>query len=565
MSLNWIPRPQEKETPADIERRAEALHVSPRIATILWQRGMHTAEQMDTFMSPGLKHLAPLSEYPGLNEAAQILADGLLAGKKFAVWGDYDVDGVTSTALVTDVLAEKNIDSMHHLPDRFSEGYGLNCAGIEALAEQGVELLLTVDCGITNIQEVTRAKELGMTVVVSDHHLPGKELPPADAIVDPRCADCPCADLAGVGVAFMLMAAVNALVPPKVDIRKFLDFVALGTIADVVKLRGQNRVLVKNGLLLLGEAKRPGIAALKEVSKYAPTAALGAGQVGFGLAPRINAAGRIGKAEDALTLLLSKNYSTARPIAAQLDDLNTERRATEDSILQEALTQAESQSKNRLGLVLYHPDWHAGVIGIVASRIVEAFYRPTLILTKEGDHLKGSGRSTHEFHLYDGLTECSELLLGFGGHKQAAGMSLDENKLPALRDAFDKAVRKQCGDSPLTATLLTDGELPFAEIDFTLLKELELLQPFGPGNAEPVFVSPPVKVERRSVFGKNHIKLDLLDEQSGIRQSAKAWRQAENILPGIQGRSIRIAFTPRIDRYRGTARIDLYIKDWKEI
>ncbi|WP_462326853.1 single-stranded-DNA-specific exonuclease RecJ [Desulfobaculum sp.] len=565
MSKIWIPRPNGSEAPSDIATWADSLSVTPLIANLLWQRGQHSLQDMDIFLTPGLKHLAPLDALPGLMDAAQVLADGLTAGKTFAVWGDYDVDGVTSTALVTDFLERRGYTARHHLPNRFTEGYGLNIEGLEALAAEGVDLLLTVDCGITSIDEIARAKELGMTVVVSDHHLPGEALPAADAVVDPRLADCPCPDLAGVGVAFLLMAALNRLLPgDPIDVRQFLDLVALGTVADVVKLQGENRILVKNGLLLLGEARRPGVAALKEASGFSPSAALGAGQVGFGLGPRINAAGRIGEAENALKLLLAKDYDTARPLAAKLDTLNTERRSTEDTILKQAKEQAEQQL-DRIGLVLYHPDWHPGVIGIVASRIVEAHYRPTLIITQENGHLKGSGRSTKEFDLYAGLCDCADTLLGFGGHKQAAGLSLEEANLDALRDAFDAAVAKQCGDEPLTPTLYVDGELAFADIDFTLLKELELLQPYGMGNAEPVFTSRAVRVQRRRVFGKNHVKLDLVEPDSGVCLSAKAWRQAEHIPPHIEGASVQLAFTPKIDRYRGTASIDLQIKDWKTV
>ncbi|NJB69458.1 single-stranded-DNA-specific exonuclease [Desulfobaculum xiamenense] len=563
MALSWIPRPNGSEAPDSMSEWAERLSVTPLVTRLLWQRGLHELQDMDIFLSPGLKHLAQLDEFPGLMEAAQVLADGLIAGRSFAVWGDYDVDGVTATALVTDFLTRRGYTARHHLPNRFNEGYGLNIEGIEELAAQGVDLLLTVDCGITSMNEVARARELGMTVVVSDHHLPGPELPPAHAVVDPRVGECPCPDLAGVGVAFLLVAALNRMLPgDPIDIRQFLDLVALGTIADVVKLKGQNRILVKNGLLLLGEARRPGIAALKEASGFAPTAALGAGQVGFGLAPRINAAGRMGEAENALNLLLAPDYETARPLAAKLDTLNTERRSTEDTILKEALAQAETQL-SRLGLVLYSPGWHSGIIGIVASRVVEAHYRPTLIITTENGHLKGSGRSTREFDLHGGLEACSHLLLGFGGHRQAAGLSLAPENLEPLRDAFHAAVAAQCGDTPLTPSLYVDGELSFADIDFILLKELEMLQPFGPGNAEPVFASAPVRVRQRRIFGKNHVKLELVDEASGVSLNAKAWRQAENMPPSMQGQRIRIAFTPKIDRYQGSASIDLQIKDWK--
>jgi single-stranded-DNA-specific exonuclease len=403
-----------------------------------------------------------------------------------------------------------------------------------------------------------------MTVVVTDHHLPGESLPPADAMVNPRLGDSPSGDLAGVGVAFLLAAAMNNILPgDKTDVRGFLDLVALGSIADVVPLSGLNRILVKNGLLLIAEAPRPGIAALKEASSYNPRAPLTAGQAAFGLAPRINAAGRMGEADAALELMLAPSLETARPIAARLDAMNTERRKVEDEIFTEAAEQAAEQ-KDRAALVLHSPDWHSGVVGIVASRLVEVYYRPVIVLCTEDGRLKGSGRSVSEVDLYSALAECAEHLERFGGHRQAAGMALSPENLKAFSDAFEAAVAGQTGGETLHASLFVDGELDFSEIDFTLLKELDLLQPFGMGNPEPVFVSPKVAVLDHRVFGKNHVKLSLRDEAAGVTLTAKAWRQAENMPADMRGRVLRVVFTPKIDYYGGVPTIDLNIKDWRE-
>ncbi len=563
MPRRWIVRNDRPANP-DAAAWAGQLGISERLAGLLWDRGLDSLPAMDVFLSPHLRHLAPLEHWPGLDAAARVLADGLATGKRLAVWGDYDVDGVTSTALVFQVLAGRGIAVETYLPDRTGEGYGLNAAGIEALAGRGVQMLLTVDCGISDVDEVRRAKELGLTVVVCDHHLPGAELPPADAVLDPRLCDCPCADLAGVGTAFLLLAAVNRLLPgPAVDMREVLDLVAVGSIADVVKLTGQNRILVKNGLLKVAEARRPGLAALKEVGGFSPTASLGAGQVGFSLAPRINAAGRLGSARNALDLLLAPDHAAALPLAKQLDELNGQRQRTEEGILREALDQA-GKKLNRPGLVLFAPHWHAGVIGIVASRVVEAHYRPTLILTRDGERLKGSGRSTEEVDLHGALAACAGLLASFGGHRQAAGLSLAPENLEALEAAFCAAVVAQVGPAPLTPTLRLDGELPFAAISFDLLKELELLQPFGPGNPEPTFYSPPVRVTGHKVFGKGHVRLSLLDETSRITLTAKAWRQADTLPRTLQGQTVQVAFRPRIDRYSGIPSIELEVKDWRE-
>lgn len=567
----WIYRPEAEGTPPPASL-AERLGISDLLLRLMWRRGLMDASAMDVYLSPQLRHLAPLDAWPGLSESARVLAEGLAAGAPFAVWGDYDVDGVTSTALVHDVLGFHGVEVRHHLPDRRAEGYGLNVEWIERLAAEGVRLLFTVDCGISDVVPITRARELGMTVVVSDHHLPPETLPPANAICNPRLACCPCPALAGVGVAFFVMAAVNATLAERTgrrfDMREVLDLVALGTLADVVDLGGQNRILVKNGLLKIAEAGRPGIAALKAVAGYNPSAALGAGQVVFGLAPRINAAGRLGEAEAALQLLRAADHAVAAPLAQRLDAMNTDRRAEEDRILAEAKRQAEEQAGSRMGFVLHGEDWHPGVIGIVASRIVETYYRPTLILCTEGDVLKGSGRSVSEFDLHAGLSQCADLFLGFGGHRQAAGMSMTAGALGSLRERFDRVVRAELGDQPLTATLKLDGDLAFSQAsDFTLLKELELLQPFGTGNAEPVFASPPLLVRGLRRFGRmrEHVELELTDESCGVTLHAKAWRQSGEFPDRLRGTRIRLAYTPRIDRYAGAASVDLRIRDWQVV
>jgi single-stranded-DNA-specific exonuclease len=465
-----------------------------------------------------------------------------------------------------------------------NDGYGLNLDGVERLAGQGVRLLLTVDCGISAVAEVARARELGMTVVVSDHHLPPDELPKAHGICNPRLCGGACADactglcnLAGVGVAFMLMAALNRLLPGQpVDMRQFLDLVALGTVADVVDLTGPNRILVKNGLLLIKEARRPGIASLKVYSGYDKLADLGAGQIGFGLAPRINAAGRMDDPQTALSMLLAPDMDTANPLASKLDGLNAQRRSEEQAILEEALAQAEEQ-KERLGLVLAAEHWHPGVIGIVASRVVERHYKPVLMLCREdapdepgGGHWKGSGRSVAEFDLHEGLSGLERLFLGFGGHRQAAGLSMRLENLDALREGFHLAVEAALGSTPLKPSLKLDRELSFGDISFTLLKELEMLQPFGMGNPEPLFVSPPVLVKDYRVFGKDHVKLNLAEQvgadagRPGAVLPAKAWRKANDLPREVLGKLMRFAFTPRIDRFDGIPKIELQVKDWDE-
>lgn len=553
--------------PENLAELAEKLEISERLALFLWQRGLGDQNSMRLFLNPRLSGLESLDRWPGLTESAEIIAKSLLQGEKICVWGDYDVDGITATALIKDFLSRHNFTVEHHIPDRITEGYGLNNGAIRKLAADGVRLLITVDCGISDNDAVAFAKSLGMKVIISDHHLPAEELPDADGIVNPRMAPCPCPALAGVGVAFLLMAAINVALHEagreKIDVRPLLDLVALGTLADVVDLNGENRILVKNGLLLLGRGSRVGLAALKSACKFAPSASLGAGQVVFTLAPRINAAGRLGSSESALELLLTNDRRRAEELATELSRLNSERRDEEDRILQEAMQQAKEQvNQGAMGLVLHSPGWHPGIIGIVASRVVESMHRPTVVLSHGDIFLKGSGRSVRGFDMHDAFTRCADLFLGYGGHKMAAGLSILPERLAEFRERFDILAGDALGGAPAEMVCKIDAELGFYDANFELLKELEMLQPFGMGNAEPVFASPPVKV--KNMRGKpGFLLLELEDTTCGLTLTAKAWRQLSHMPHSLMGKYIRIAYTPRIDRYNGAASIELRIKDWK--
>ena len=563
---NWVAKPPPFDFPT--VSYASQLEISPLLAMLLAQRGYTSLEAMRLYLNPGLKYLAPLAEWPGLLEAAALLAQKLCDGAKFCVWGDYDVDGITATALVLDFLTSHGFTCTHHIPNRLTEGYGLNCDAISRLADEGITLLLTVDSGISDQEAIAHAKSLGMTVIISDHHLPAETLPPADAIVNPRLAECPCPALAGVGVAFFLMAATGKELEKRgyerTDVRTLLDLVALGTLADVVDVGGQNRILIKNGLLAISEGLRPGIAALKSICNFSPAAGVGAGQVVFSLAPRINAAGRLGSSEAALALLLCKDIVKATTLAEDLSTLNKKRREEEDGIFADALAQAGAQVKNNvLGIVLYGEEWHPGVIGIVASRIVEKFHRPAVVLTATQGFLKGSGRSFGAFNLHEAFSQCADVLRGYGGHRMAAGLSMAPENLEEFRQRFNSIAAESLGKAKPEGVCYIDAILPFElASDFTLLKELEMLQPFGSGNAEPVFASPPVCISRIT-NRPGFCMLDLLDPTSGITLRAKAWRDLANFPATMKGQYIRVAFSPRIDRYNGIATVELRLKDWK--
>ena len=550
-------------SPGEISRLAQSLDISPALCRLLYLRGMTSYEDMHFFLSPGLRYLAPLDEWEGLDRAASIIADSIDKNEKIAVWGDYDVDGITSVALIKDFFTRRGLEILPILPRRIEDGYGLNCQEIENLARDGVKTLITVDCGISNFREIDRARELGIKVILTDHHRPGETLPQAHAIINPKVPSCPHPELSGVGTAFFLMAALNKVLPgEQLDIRDFLDLVALGTIADLVELDRTNRILVKNGLLLLSKADRPGIRALKEVSGIHASKDIGAGEVGFALGPRINAAGRLDDPAMALELLLTADYGLAQKLAQRLNKLNDQRKKTEEQILSQAREMTLDMLKNR-GLVLFDPDWHPGVIGIVASRIVDEFHRPCFVLTSENEMIKGSGRSIKGFDLYSGLCSLSPVLKKFGGHSLAAGLTIEARNLDEFRRLFDMEVVRALGPGMADREIFLDSRLDFMELTPEFIAELELLQPLGPGNTRPVFLSSELLVLDQTLFGKDkHVRFNLKDESSGICLRAQFWRRGETWgQRSIKGKKVILAYTPAINHYKGVTSIRLNIRE----
>lgn len=555
---------------------AKDLSISPAFLKILSGRNFKELSEIETYLSAKKKFLIAPELWPSIPQAAQILAKELLLNKKFVVWGDYDVDGITSTALVLDILEAHGIEADYYLPDRKTDGYGVNIEGIEKLAQKGCEVLLTVDCGVTDCAALEKARELGMTVIVSDHHLRGQTLPNANAICDPKVLvnnrEWPCPHLSGVGVTFYLMAHVNQLLS-RVTGKKFkldncLDLVALGTMADIVALVGQNRILVKNGLMHMGKNPRPGIALLKKMCNMDVAAEISGNEISYRLAPRLNAAGRMEHANLALNLLRAKNYGEAEEAAYILENCNSARKDEENRAFTEARNQAlEYVAKNgNFALVLYGKNWHPGVLGIVASRMVDEFYRPTIVLCGEGENLKGSGRSIENFDLHEALAGVSHLLGGFGGHKLAAGLRLDERNLAEFREKFNLTAADFLRNLRRKKTLILDGELDFRNAsNHEFLKELEMMEPFGPGNEEPIFLSPPVEILDRTVFGpaRQHARLYLQDMETGKKMYAKGWRMASLFNDSMINKKIKIAYTPKIDYYNGNINFSIEIKDFK--
>jgi single-stranded-DNA-specific exonuclease len=506
----------------------------------------------------------------GMEAAVERVTRALKAGEPITLYGDYDVDGVCSTALMSLFLEEVGGKVATYIPHRVGEGYGLNMPAVERIALDGTRVLVTLDCGITAHAEVTKAKELGLDVVIVDHHTVPTTLPPAAAILNPHQPGCtyPTRHLCAAGVAFNLCMGLRKRLRdeghfsarPEPSLRALLDLVALATIADVVPLSGANRILVKHGLMELTRAERPGVRALKEVAGLEPAAEVSAGQVGFRLGPRINAAGRLHDASIGLQLLRSPTLNEARGLAQLLDAANSERQQVEQDILVQAFAQAETLRGAR-GLVLYSDAWHQGVIGIVASRVVEKFHRPTIMVAVKEGIGKGSGRSVEGFHLVEALSQCEPFLLKFGGHKHAAGVTLNEDQLPAFREAFARVAQARLTEEDLLPRCRVDAVVGAAELTEEAARGLELLGPFGNGNPEPVLVARrlvmrPRVLPRKTGQGPGHLKLTL-EGKGDI--SAMGFGMADRI--ALTEGPVDLAFNLGLDNWRGQTRVNLKIKD----
>jgi single-stranded-DNA-specific exonuclease len=493
----WITRPCDWRR---VETLAEALGVSETTATVLVRRGLHEPEVARAFLAAELPRHDPFA-LGDMGRAVERIRAAIAAGERICVHGDYDVDGISATAVAVLVLREAGATVEWRLPSRFEEGYGLAAETIEQLAEQGVDLVVTVDCGVTAAQEVARAHELGLDVVVTDHHRPGATLPDCP-VVATRPSQYPCPDLCGAGVVYTLARALLGDDHPTVA--GVLDLVALATIADVVPLVEENRALAAAGLRAIARTSRPGLKALMQSARVDP-AAIDATAVAFRLAPRINAAGRLGRPDVALDLLLTDDAARARELAGTLEDLNRERQAVEERILREAVARVESwppERRARRGYVVWDESWHEGVIGIVASRLVERFHRPVVLIARSGDSWKGSGRSIPDFDLHGGLAACSSLLGRFGGHRAAAGLSLETGSLEAFADAFGAHADTVLHELDLGPVTMVDAVVPAGDLTLDLAQELDRLAPFGLGNPEPTLLVASVEATAAGTVGE---------------------------------------------------------------
>ena len=555
-----------RERQADPEA-VEALRLSgipALLARLLVNRGVADPREARAYLNPALSSLHDPLLLKGMAESVERLCLAITRGERVCVHGDYDVDGVTSTALLLSFFRAVGLDCFSYIPKRLSEGYGLSPQGVAAAARQGASVLVTVDCGIGSVAEALLCREAGIDLIITDHHTPPETLPEAFAILNPLLPGnrFPCTSLAGVGVAFNLVIALRGRLRAgggfpagEPDLKQYLDLVALGTVADVVPLLGANRVLVSYGLKELSASSRPGVLALKEVAGV--VGEVGCGAVGFRLAPRINAAGRLEDASLGLELLLTPDRLKAREIATALDDSNAERQALERSTLEEARCMLEEGAcRGRKSIVLGSELWHPGVIGIVASRIAELFHRPVILFALEGGTGRGSGRSISRFHLLDAIKSCAGHLLRYGGHSHAAGLSIAQEELERFALSFDAAACGSLDADALIPCTAYDAELSPAEIDGALPLALEQMKPFGMGNPEPLFLLRGATVSGSRVLKGGHLKLQL--SCGGRSFEAIGFGLAEK---GRGEGRVDLLFSPGINVWNGKSSLQLTVKD----
>jgi single-stranded-DNA-specific exonuclease len=515
MQRRWKLRPDTAERQDQLRRE---LGLSPLLARLLAARGIDDVARAEAFLSARLsEHVRSPMLFQQMPQAADRVVAAVQRGERVGIYGDYDVDGMSGSALLVRFLRDLGHDPTVYIPHRLRDGYGVSDAGVRELAGRGTRLMITVDCGAVSHDEIRLAGQLGMDTIVCDHHQVSGVPLPAHAVLNPIEADAgfPFRGLCGAGLAFYLALGVRQRLREDgatslPDVRRYLELVALGTIADVVPLLEENRVLVKHGLRQLLRTTSPGLMALKSVSGVNDVSA---GSVGFRLAPRLNACGRLDDASRAVELLTTSASDRARELATALDDDNRARQRIERDIQDEAVAAVERDpaSETRRSIVLASPEWHPGVVGIVAARLVERYYRPTVLiaLDAESGRGRGSGRSIAGFDIHGALQACAHLLEGFGGHKMAAGLTIREAEVPAFAEQFDAAVCTESRAEQFVPTRLVDAELHLEEVTDALMTDLGQLEPHGAGNPQPVFVARGVSVLSSRVVGESHLKLFL--------------------------------------------------------
>ena len=562
MKKNWVIA---KENLLLQKQISEKLEISPITSQVLINRGIEDELQADAFINPRLTDLPSPLLMKDMEKAVNRLYQALRNGEITAIYGDYDVDGITSTSLFFKFLKGLGMNVLTYNPDRLTEGYGINSEAVDKLSAEGATLIISGDCGITAYEEVEYAKGLGIDFIITDHHRPPDKIPEAFAVLNPHQEDCgyPAKEITGVGVIFNLAIAFRKLLRDEgffketgePNLAEYLDLVALGTVADCAPVTAANRVMVKQGLLRMKNPKRTGIRALKEVSRL--NGDVNSYDLGFRLGPRINAAGRLRNPGSAVDLLITDDINLAGKLASELNVENQNRQTIEKQILEDAISIIEENDeyKNSKSLVLSSGDWHPGVIGIVASRLCDIYKKPAFLLSvSEDGTARGSGRSIEGVDLYTALSGFNDIFIEFGGHEQAAGVTINKLKIDEFRKLLELSLKDI--NIPREKEIYIDMEIGLDKLDLNLLNELESLEPYGIGNPQPIFLVKSVKLVHQRVFKDKHLGMSFeLDSQkySGI------WFNLHEVktLPD----KINIVFTPEINYWRGSRELRLNIKD----
>lgn len=558
---------KEKTYDSQISRGIEKYGIPLVASQLMAARGV-TPDAALAFWQPSLADMPDPFTLSGVWKAAVRLVEALAKMEKVVVWLDYDVDGITSGTLLVRFFREIGMDVDYYVPSRQEEGYGLNCEGIEFLAKTGAEVIVTVDCGVTSVVEAELAKSLGVDLIITDHHTPPEgSLPDAFAVINPLLPgdQYPFKHLAGVGVAFNLAVVMRSELRnqgyfdsnPQIDMKKYLSLVALGTVADVMPLTGANRIFVKHGLVELQNSNDPGIIALKTVSGIKDT--IKAWHLGFSIGPRLNASGRLASAKAAVELLLTDDHETAHSIAADLNVLNEERRDIEAKIVEEAIAMVENTPgmKDQYCLVLASEGWNHGVIGIASSRLVEKYHRPTILIGLDENGVgRGSCRSVSKLHLYNAIKECEEHLIKFGGHKHAAGLSIQASSVAAFADAMERTVRNTLKEEDLIPEMEFDLSLHLEDVSMGLLSEIQKLEPFGAGNPEPLIVVKNVTPQGHKILKQKHLKFEINSPNGKVE--AIGFNMAENF---ASMRAFDLAFSIDVNEWNGRSTLQMKLKD----
>ena len=533
------------------------LHISPLLAELLINRGVTTTEEARGFIKPELKDLHDPFLFNGMEKSVNRIKNAILKREKILIFGDYDVDGLTATALLTMVLKNMGGIVSSYIPHRVREGYGLNQEAIRFANRQGITLIVTVDCGTNSFEEVIHAHKLGIDTIISDHHeIQSIALPPAIAVINPHQVDCsyPCKDLSGAGIAFKLAEALIGLR----DAEEYLDLAALGTVADIVPLRGENRILVKHGLERLAGTQKPGLKGLMQASGVSGRE-LTTKNISFIIAPRLNAPGRLDSAELSLKLLLAEEEDEALRLAGQLEQSNRKRQRTQEKILKDAQVMAERKLESGpcSVIVLADESWHPGIIGIVAGRLANRLSRPAILIAMDENKGRGSARSIAQFHMLHALRECGTLLVNFGGHSQAAGLVIARENLDSFSEKMERIAGEKLSSDCLSTGLKIDGELDLSEVTEELVAEMSCLKPYGTANAEPVFVSYNVQAIRPRVVSGKHLKMRVMKNRKSI--DTIGFRMGTNNIN--LNEAMDIAYSPHMNTWKNRTEIQLQLKD----